>query len=334
MFDFSGSLLWNLNKIVGDNPVLLAVNKIDILPDDMSKPRALTWIHSECKRLGLNIPRKHISLISCRTGNGVERVIRDMRFFAKEMKGDIYVIGAANVGKSTFINYLLEGKGAFRKKGKKSNIVTTSPIPGTTLDFVKIDIGGTLLIDTPGLILPHQLTIALDPRELKAVLPTQKVEHVTLRLAAGKSVLIGGLARLDVIEGLPFFFTFFASNQIKLHATTIENGPEFVRKHVGKIISPPYSEERFDTLCTNMVTHEFVIEGKGWQYSAKDLHISGLGFISVTGSGKCKVQVSAPSNVMVVMRDALLPYDSRDSMAKFTGGRTIKKGIKKGGRRI
>jgi len=334
LFDFSGSLLWNLHKIVGDNPVMLAVNKMDLLPKDLSKDRALTWVHNECKRLGLNIPRKHISIVSCKTGNGVDRVVRDMRHFARDINGDIYVIGAANVGKSTFINHLLKGKESKGSKSSRGKKVTTSPIPGTTLDFVKLDIGGTLLVDTPGLILPHQLTISLDSKELKAVLPEKQIEHVTLRVGEGKSVLIGGLARLDMVEGKPFFFTFFISNKVKLHPTPTNKAEEILQKHIGKLVFPPFSEDRLEALTQETVSHEFTIHGAGWKRAAKDLHISGLGFIGVTGAGTCKVRITAPKNVMVLMRDALMPYDSRDSTAKFTGGRTVKKGAKKGGRRV
>jgi ribosome biogenesis GTPase A len=41
-------------------------------------------------------------------------------------------------------------------------------VPGTTLDFLRIDLGdNACLYDTPGLILPHQLTSRLNPEELK-----------------------------------------------------------------------------------------------------------------------------------------------------------------------
>ena len=54
------------------------------------------------------------------------------------------------------------------EKSKRKAGITTSPLPGTTLDVVKLDIGGGVsLLDTPGLILPHQLTTRLAPDELK-----------------------------------------------------------------------------------------------------------------------------------------------------------------------
>ena len=66
-------------------------------------------------------------------------------------------------------------------------------------------------------------------------MPSRRVDHVTLRLGEGKSVLLGGLARLEVVEGRPFFFTFFLAPGVSIHATPAM-GPDadaFVRKHVG-----------------------------------------------------------------------------------------------------
>jgi ribosome biogenesis GTPase A len=64
------------------------------------------------------------------------------------------------------------------KKGKASHSnkltrqgLTVSIVPGTTLDFLKIDLGGPKLFDTPGLILPHQITSHLNPKELKVCQP-------------------------------------------------------------------------------------------------------------------------------------------------------------------
>jgi 50S ribosome-binding GTPase len=154
---------------------------------------------------------------------------------ALDLAVDIYVIGAANVGKSTFINHLLQDK-SIVKKGKAStrnkllsqgltvrsddtllwsrnhrrychrsvsavlNAKTSaecttvyshtdlslcamhacmcyhnnnyySIVPGTTLDFLRVDLGdNACLYDTPGLILPHQLTSRLNPEELKVTL--------------------------------------------------------------------------------------------------------------------------------------------------------------------
>jgi hypothetical protein len=61
----------------------------------------------------------------------------------------------------------------------------------------------------------HTVRIVLNlVHALQAVIPQSAVEHVTLRLTEGKAVLVGGLAKIELISGKPFLFTFFISNQV------------------------------------------------------------------------------------------------------------------------
>lgn len=84
--------------------------------------------------------------------------------------------------KSTLVNFLLDANNPDKSKfvGKKragnankwKGSVTTSPLPGTTLKFIKIELGdGKVLYDTPGLLIPGSLTDRLTPEELKIVVP-------------------------------------------------------------------------------------------------------------------------------------------------------------------
>lgn len=47
---------------------------------------------------------------------------------------------------------------------------------------------------------------------------------------------------------MPFFFTFFVSNEIKIHKTRIEKADNFIQTHMGKLIFPPESYERYEQL--------------------------------------------------------------------------------------
>jgi hypothetical protein len=186
LFDFSGSVLRELDGIAGDNPVILAANKADLLPSQMGKQRAENWVRRELEYLGVksiaNIGGA-VRLVSCRTGDGVPELLSKARSIAEEMDCDVYVVGAANAGKSTLINYIL-GRDKEKEVGKEvkklragnrnslKGEVTTSPLPGTTLKFIKIDLGdGKSLYDTPGLLVPGTFTQLLTTEELKIVCP-------------------------------------------------------------------------------------------------------------------------------------------------------------------
>ena len=73
------------------------------------------------------------------------------------------------------------------------------------------------LFDTPGLIVPSQLTNRLEMEELAAVLPQKRVEHVTYRVNPGSCVHLGGLATVELVDepgARAFFMTIFVSNQV------------------------------------------------------------------------------------------------------------------------
>lgn len=186
LFDFSGSVLPELDEIAGDNPVILAANKADLLPSEMGQARAENWVRRELEYLNVqsiaNIGGA-VRLVSCKTGYGIKAMMEKAKNLAEEMDADIYVVGAANAGKSTLVNYLLDENNPAKKegfKGKKragnankwKGSVTTSPLPGTTLKFIRIELGkGRALYDTPGLLVPGCLTERLTPEELKIVVP-------------------------------------------------------------------------------------------------------------------------------------------------------------------
>ena len=187
IFDFSGSILPELDAIAGDNPVIVAANKADLLSSKMGTTRAESWVRRELEYLGVESIANvggAVRLVSCKTGFGISNMLSKVRKIAYEMECDIYVVGAANAGKSSLINHILEksevrsknpnprGKKRAGNANQKKGAVTASPLPGTTLEFIKIDMGdGLSLYDTPGLLVPGTLTQRLTPAELKMVVP-------------------------------------------------------------------------------------------------------------------------------------------------------------------
>ena len=106
----------------------------------------------------------------------------------------------------------------------------------------------------------------------------------------------------------------------------------FVAKHTGGLLTPPFAPERAAELAAQLVTHDIDVQGCGWGEASCDIVLSGLGWISVTGAGSCKIRVVAPAGVMIVQREPLMPFEARDSMAKATGGRIVKNSVKKANR--
>lgn len=338
IFDFHGSSISSLRNIVGlKNPVVLAANKVDLLPKDYKASRVEGWIRHECASLGLrDIASFH--LISSVKGTGIRTLLAEALSIAKSRRADIYVIGAANVGKSSFINQLID----IRKSDKLSKVerrdrkkpsaksqslgtITTSVVPGTTLDVIRIPLGGKVsLFDTPGLMMPHQLTNYLAEKELKAVIPPNKVDAVTFRLEEGKALFIGALARLEVLEGRSFFFTCFFSPMIKLHPGKIENSVEFAQRHVGELLTPPYSEEGLSRLG-EWTAKTFTGTGDSWKKASVDIVFSGLGWVAMTGPGSVRLRLCVPQGVGVFTREPLMPFEVQSGVSRYTGTNAVNK---------
>ena len=342
LFDFAGSVLPELDNIAGSNPVIVAANKADLLPSKMGPVRAEQWVRRELKYLGIKSLANvggAVRLVSCKTGDGVYPMLDKARQLADEMECDIYVVGAANAGKSTLINYILRnrkseldklpGKKRAGNKNKYKTAVTASPLPGTTLRFIKVMLPeGKNLYDTPGLLVPGTLTHMLTPEELKLVVPRKRVEPVTYNVANGKCVMIGGLAYVGVVgESRSFFLSVFVSNDIKIHKTDLSKAEEVRRKHAGELLQPPLppGPERIEEIG-EFEHHVIDIKGSGWKEAAADIALTGLGWIAVTGAGDAQIQVSVPKGIAVSVRPPLMPFDIRDSTARYTGGRSVRSG--------
>lgn len=329
IFDFHGTFISSLRELVGaKNPIFLAVNKVDLLPSDYNATRVENWVTQECAALSLT-DVVGVHLISSTRGMGVNLLLADTMKLAKKRRADIYVVGAANVGKSSFINQIIRlrqrekdrSRGTDKKKRDDSvkGGLTTSVVPGTTLDVIKIPLSSNVsLFDTPGLMMPHQLTNYLDATDLKMVLPSKNVEKVTVRMGEGKALFIGALATLEVVSGRPFFFTAFFSPLIKIHPGSGEEPEEFMRRHAGGMLTPPSSPEALEKLG-EWTAKTFVATGEGWKKSCMDIVLSGLGWIAVTGVGEITLRVQVPKGVGVFTREPLMPFETQTGASAYTG---------------
>lgn len=143
LLDLPCSIVPDLLSLVGEQKRIIVLgNKIDLLPGDSKNylKRIRQQVLDCC--VAANIKSENIEdvhLISAKTGYGVERLISSLQSSWK-YKGDVYLVGATNTGKSTLFNTFLESDYC---KSKASDIIrraTISPWPGTTLNLLKFPI--------------------------------------------------------------------------------------------------------------------------------------------------------------------------------------------------
>lgn len=291
LFDFEGSVISGLHRFVGNTPVVLVVNKIDLLPKAINPNRILNWAQKQAKQNGIWASK--IVLCSARKNIGFDRVVDAI----SELRGDrnVAVVGATNVGKSTLINRLI------RDYSDMEGELTTSPYPGTTLGVVNIPLDdGKFIVDTPGIVYESRLTELVEKKDLQTVLPDKPLKPTVFQLNEQQTLFFGGLARVDFVKGERQSFTCYMSNALSIHRTKLERADDLYREHRGDLLTPPSSDD-LDKLPP--FTKHAIRIPKGGQ---KDVLISGLGWIKVNGTTGADLMVHAPRGVKVVMRDSLI----------------------------
>lgn len=289
IFDFTGSWLPGLQRFVGNNPILLVGNKVDLLPKSVKHQKVVQWMKETANELGLKPMDVH--LISAEKGIGIKELASAIEQYRKNQ--DVYIVGCTNVGKSTFINRLIK-----EFSEEESDIITTSQFPGTTLDLIDISLGNATLYDTPGIINHHQMAHFVNERGLKIISPKKEIKPKVFQLNPSQTLFFGGLARFDFLSGNRTSFTCYLSNNLYIHRTKLENAEELYQSQLGDLLQPPDQEQvqQFPEL----VKQEFFIkDGK------KDIVFSGLGWVTINSPG-VKVAAHVPKGVGVSVRNSLI----------------------------
>lgn len=138
LLDFPCSIWPDLLSIVGTKrPVFVVGNKIDLIPKDSKGylDHVKNCLVAELEKSGIaraNI--KHVSLISATSGYGIEQLITKIQHIWGT-KGDIYLLGCTNVGKSSLFNALINSDFCKTQAIDLLERATVSPWPGTTLNL-------------------------------------------------------------------------------------------------------------------------------------------------------------------------------------------------------
>lgn len=291
LFDIDGTLISGLSRFIGKNPFIMVANKIDLFPKSIKHNRVKHWLSRYVREHDLN--PEQIFLISADKDYGIEEVAS---YIKQKSKGkDVYVVGATNVGKSTFVNRLIKLLAV-----DNSIELTTSKYPGTTLNIVAIPLSAKQsIIDTPGVVNRQRYSELVLPETLNAIIPKKTIKPKVFQLSGEQSLFFGGLARIDQINRTNNSFVCYLSNELMIHRTKLGKADEIYEKHLGELLNPPSIEEveKFP----KMSKHSFKIPAD----KKYDIVISGLGWVSIIGEATY-VDVYAPKGIGVHLREALI----------------------------
>ncbi|MCI8461231.1 MAG: GTPase RsgA, partial [Bacilli bacterium] len=121
------------------NKMILVLNKKDVLPKSVKETKLIDYLASK------DIHFEEVIVISVNKNYNIDYLLKKIKFH--QTSKNVYVVGHTNAGKSSLINKLI------KNYSDKTQELTMSPLPSTTLNTLTIEINDYLtLIDTPGLV--------------------------------------------------------------------------------------------------------------------------------------------------------------------------------------
>ena len=262
--------LLNLEKNIGQirelipNKMILVLNKMDVLPKSVKEEKLKKYLED------MHIHFEEIIVISTAKNYNIDYLLKRIKYF--QTTKNVYVVGHTNAGKSSLINKLI------KNYSDKTQELTMSPLPSTTLSTVVIEINDYLtLIDTPGLVDGGSILNLVDPKMVKKISVHSEIKPRTYQLKKNQSLVIENLLRIDYVEGERNSFTLFISNDLK----------------VKRLLNIFHNNELKDK---DKVTYEMKYD--------EDLVINGLGFVKIVNKGV--IDVYLDKNVDTFTRKSLI----------------------------
>lgn len=305
VMDLIGGFIPDLDKYIGNNKVLLVVNKIDVMPKKMKLHNLEMFVRKLAKKSKLDVDA--IMFGSANNPEFVKKIIAKItklkypprnRYTGarkEERFGNCYVVGHASVGKSTLMNQI--GK---LYLNHQTDVITTSSQFQTTLDFIKWPLDQkNYIIDTPGIINPRNYGAYLENESVKILTVKKYIKPRTFQLNPDQTIFLGGLARIDFSGENKINASFYVANELYLHRTKTIQANHIKETQYMKMLVPPLTQEEAERLNEEK-TVKFEING------SLNLFISGIGFVHLVTDGGI-INVTLPKMIQVeIMEDEVL----------------------------
>lgn len=276
ILDIYSGLSSKIANLIENLKTIVLINKIDLMPKNIKLHHLEETVKEICKNNKINL--LSVYFISSKSKKNIETVLRKIdklrfnKYSDKPRFNNCYVVGNASVGKSTFINSVKE-----ICYGSNDLPITTSDQFQTTMDMLKIELGNKFYIyDTPGIINDESFNAYLEYESVKILTPKNYLKVRTFQLNKEQTIFLGGLVRLDFLEGEKISASFFVSNDLYLHRTKLDNANKIYESQQFKLLVPPLfekeklSEEK--TITINFENDEFY-----------DIIFPGIGFVHIKG---------------------------------------------------
>ncbi|KAG1682346.1 Nitric oxide-associated protein 1 [Nymphon striatum] len=306
----------------------LVILMVDLLPCDQRQYLDVVKIalQQSLKDNGIDCGNniKHIALISAKTGFGVENLINKLQV-SRQGKGDVYLVGCTNVGKSTLFNVLLQSDLCKKQASDIIPPATTSVWPGTTLSLLKFPIFRMSEYDrmerNKRLLNQQKEDAAQAHYNLELYRKSQDKSYVTLfgtvqKTAKRNEVQETNLKNEFSLETPPTTKVFnsedqeFKNNNSDVDYEPMESDNETIDSYESDDVDLSEHEDILDLLTTDellkVLPKDMVIPRTIQVRSAQTLFVSGLARIDLIMSEKQQI-------LMTIFSSSLLPIHLVDT---------------------
>jgi ribosome biogenesis GTPase A len=203
-------------------PKTLIISKLDIIPKSIKNNLIINWLKDEYEI------KEEVLFQSSKKNLNTKSILNKL---SNQNIKEVYIVGYTNAGKSTLINKLTNAD--------NSNKITTSSIPNTTIDFIKIKLDDISIIDSPGFTNNNTFYNQDEFDLIKRVMPRTTLNPRTYQVKPISSILIEDKARL--ISSVNNSLTFYISNDINIERV-FDNNKTLTEKEYITIDIPENSD--------------------------------------------------------------------------------------------
>ena len=184
------------SKVLYEDDVVISY--LDINPDSNGHTLIIPKKHytdlvdiDESKILNyLNINTLGTIVISSKNNYNLDNLMELIE--ENKKSNNVYLVGYTNAGKSTLINKII------KNYSNNNYELTTSVLPSTTLNFVKVNVNDNLtLIDTPGIIVSNIIDY-LDEEEIKKVIPKKKIKPQIYQIKTEQTIMVDNFLGIKI----------------------------------------------------------------------------------------------------------------------------------------
>lgn len=183
-----------------NTPKTLIISKLDIIPKSIKDNKIINLLKEEYKITD------DIIFQSTKKNINTKKIISTLENLNIK---EAYITGYTNAGKSTLINKLIQVNNI------EKEILTTSLIPNTTIDFISRKISEKIsIIDSPGFTLKETLYKDDEFDLIKRINPKSFLKPTTFQVKTISIINIEN--KIEITSSVNNSFTFYISNDINI----------------------------------------------------------------------------------------------------------------------